>query len=312
MAEITAALVKQLRDASGAGMMDCKKALSETGGDIDAAIDWLRTKGLSKAAKKAGRVAADGLVAVASRRDGKTGVGAVIEVNAETDFVARNELFQAFVREAAQASLDAGNDIGAVAAATHSSGKPFQDALTELIATVGENMSLRRTQVMSADPGVVASYIHAATEPGLGRIGVLVALKSEGDATALEELGRKIAMHVAATQPLATRVEDLDPAIVERERSVFAEQARESGKPDAIIEKMVEGRIKKFYAESVLLEQTFVMDNETPVRGVIEKAQSDVGAPIELLGFARVALGEGIEKEEEDFAAEVAAASGQA
>ena len=309
MAEITATLVKELREKTGAGMMDSKKALVETEGDFEAAVDWLRKKGLSKAAKKSGRVAADGLVGTAV--SGST--GAVVEVNSETDFVARNETFQAFVRDAAQLALSAGGDVAKLEATPVKKGAAsVKETLTELIATIGENMTVRRTAVIEAKPGVVAEYMHGAVTDGLGKIGVLVALKSEGDAEKLTDLGRKIAMHVAAISPLAAKVEELDPEVVERERQVLVEQARESGKPDNVIEKMVEGRLSKFYGETVLLKQPFVMDNKTPVEKVLKEAESDVGAPIELVGFVRYALGEGVEKKTEDFAAEVAAAAGQA
>jgi elongation factor Ts len=305
MAAISASTVKELRDITGAGMMDCKHALSETDGDVEAAVDWLRKKGLSKAAKKAGRVAADGLVGVCASGTS----GAVIEVNAETDFVARNETFQAFVHSVASIALTHGDSIDAIRDADLN-GKTVGDTLTSLVATIGENMGLRRVQRLSVTEGVVAHYVHGAVAPDLGKIGVIVALESAGDASMLKELGRKIAMHIAATSPLAARVEELDPAIVERERDVFADQARQSGKPEAIIEKMVEGRIRKFYEESVLLEQSFVMDPDHKVKDIIANAAKDAGASIEMTAFARFTLGEGIEKAEEDFAAEVAAAVG--
>jgi elongation factor Ts len=295
MAEVTATLVKELREKTGAGMMDAKKALVETQGDFEAAVDWLRSKGLSKAAKKAGRVAADGLVGVAVKTEGGKSTGAVVEVNSETDFVARNDTFQAFVREAAQASLAAKGDLAGVLA-TKSGGETIQDKLTALIATIGENMNVRRAAALTADPGVVAVYVHNQAGAGLGKLGVLVALQSEGDPTKLNELGRKIAMHVAAAFPLSTRIEELDPAVVQRERAVFAEQARGSGKPENIIEKMVDGRMRKFYEESVLLEQKFVMDQETPVKKVVEAAAKEIGKPIALTGFVRMALGEGVDK----------------
>lgn len=307
MAQITAALVKELREKTGAGMMDCKKALSETDGDLEAAVDWLRKKGLSKAAKKAGRVAADGLVGMAVREN----AGAMVEVNSETDFVARNASFQAFVREVADLALDVDGDVETLASATAaSSGKSVTDTLTDLIATVGENMTLRRAAALRVEPGVVAAYMHAPAAEGLGRIGVLTALESSGDAGALAELGRKVCMHIAAVAPLAATVDDLDPAVVDRERNVFSEQARASGKPENIIEKMVEGRLRKFYEESVLLEQVFVVDGESKVKDVIKAAEKEVGAPITLKGFVRMSLGEGLDKKDEDFAAEVAAAAG--
>jgi elongation factor Ts len=299
MAEVTATLVKELRDKTGAGMMDSKKALVETGGDIEAAVDWLRAKGLSKAAKKAGRVAADGLVGVALASKGKAASGAVVEVNSETDFVARNETFQGFARDAAKAALAAKGDVAKTLAAKAGSGETIEATLTNLIATIGENMTVRRAAYLAADPGVVAAYVHNQTGDGVGKIGVLVALKSEGDQAKLVDLARKIGMHVAAAAPLSARVEDLDPAVVERERTVFAEQARDSGKPENIIAKMVEGRLRKFYEESVLLEQVFVIDQETPVKKVVEGAAKDVGAPVELIGFVRMALGEGVDKSAE-------------
>jgi elongation factor Ts len=307
MAEITAALVKQLREKTGAGMMDCKKALSETDGDIEGATDWLRTKGLAAAAKKAGRVAAEGLVGVAVEGT----QGSVVEVNSETDFVARNEQFQDFVRNVTQLGLAADGDLVALKAADYpGSGRSVADELTEMIATIGENMGLRRAAALSADGGVLASYIHAATAPGLGKIGVLVALKSEGDAEKLAAFGKQLAMHIAATNPQSVAVADLDPAVVEREREVLKEQAIESGKPADIAEKMVEGRLRKFYEEVVLLEQTFVIDNETKISKAVEAAGKDAGAPVEVTGFVRFALGEGIEREESDFASEVAEMTG--
>lgn len=304
MAQITAAQVKELRGKTGAGMMDCKKALQETDGDMEAAVDWLRTKGLAAAAKKSGRVAAEGLVAVTT--DGAR--GAVIEINSETDFVARNDQFQAFVKTAAGIALDKGGDMEAVAGARYpDTGRNVSEELTHLIATIGENMSLRRSAVVGAETGAVGSYVHSAVAPGLGKIAVLVALNSTGDQGKLEELARQLAMHVAAATPQSVSVDDLDAAAVERERAVLIEQAKDSGKPDNIIEKMVEGRLRKFYEEVVLTEQTWVIDGETKVAKVLEQAAKDVGAPVEIAGFIRFALGEGIEKEESDFAAEVAA-----
>lgn len=309
MAAITAALVKELREKTGAGMMDCKTALKENDGDMEAAIDWLRTKGLAKAAKKAGRVAADGLVGVASQGT----KGAVVEVNSETDFVARNEKFQEMVRDIASVALGTDGNLEALkGAAFPGSDKNVDEYVTSMIATIGENMSVRRANVFSVSEGVVASYLHNAAGDGVGKIGVLVALESAGDAEKLTALGRQVAMHVAATNPLAATTEEVDAAVVEKERAVFAEQARESGKPDNIIEKMVEGRIRKFLEEVVLLKQTFVIDGENTVEQALKNAEGSVGAPIKLVAFARVELGEGIEKEEADFAAEVAAATGQA
>ena len=308
MAEITAALVKELRDTSGAGMMDCKRALQENDGDIAASIDWLRTKGLGKAAKKADRIAAEGLVAIAVRDDGAGQTAAVVEVNAETDFLARNELFQNGAREVAKVAL-ASDDIDAINAGKTASGETVQEVLTNLIATIGENMMVRRAKRFVVSQGAIASYIHNATAPDLGRIGVLVALESSADKAKLNELGRKIAMHVAATNPLSLSTDDLDPAAVEKERQIFTEQALESGKPAGVVEKMVEGRIRKFYEEVILLKQAFVMDPGQTIEQVVEATAKEVGAPIKVQGFVRLALGEGVEKKQEDFAAEVAAAA---
>ncbi|MBN8874571.1 MAG: elongation factor Ts [Rhodospirillales bacterium] len=301
MAAITAALVKDLREKTGAGMMDCKKALSETDGDLEAAIDWLRKKGLSAAAKKSGRVAAEGLVAVASAPN----KAAVVEVNAETDFVARNETFQAFVEAVARIALEVGDDVEAIKAAPFpGSGRTVADELTHLVATIGENMTLRRAAVLSVSQGVVATYVHQALRPGLGKIGVLVAVEGAGEIPTLETLGRQVGMHVAATRPEALDVDAVDPAALEREKAVLAEQARASGKPEPIIEKMVEGRIRKYYEEVVLLEQVWVHDGESRVKAVAKKAG------VNLTGFVRFALGEGIDKPKDDFAAEVAATAG--
>ncbi|MBL4869754.1 MAG: elongation factor Ts [Robiginitomaculum sp.] len=306
MAQITAALVKELRDKTSAGMMDCKKALTEVDGNIEAAIDWLRKKGIAKATKKSGRIASEGLVAFCT----KGNIGALVEVNSETDFVARNDEFQGAVREIATLAVDANGDIAALAGATTQAGVSVSNYLTALIAKLGENMSLRRTSSVNVKEGVVAAYIHGAISEGLGGIGVLVGLESSGDKDALNVLGKKIAMHIAATSPLALSVDDLDPAVVERERTVLSDQARASGKPENIIEKMVEGRIRKFYQESVLLNQTFVMDGERSVAKVIEDEAKSLGTDIKMTSFVRMGLGEGIEKKEEDFAAEVAAMSG--
>ncbi|MTH97879.1 translation elongation factor Ts [Roseibium sp. RKSG952] len=303
---ITAAMVKELREKSGAGMMDCKTALKEADGDMEAAVDWLRTKGLAKAAKKAGRVAAEGLVGVAAQGS----KAAVIELNSETDFVARNEGFQELVSKVAGVAAGTDGSIEAVSAADVD-GKPVTDAITDAIATIGENMSLRRTAVLSVENGVVATYVHGAISEGLGKIGVLVALESAGDKDKLNALGRQIAMHVAATSPLALNTEELDPVVVEREKSVFSEQARASGKPENIIEKMVEGRLRKFYEEVTLVKQAFVIDPDKTVEQAVEALAKDLGTDVKLTGFVRFALGEGIEKEEQDFAAEVAAATGQ-
>lgn len=304
MADITAAMVKELRESTGAGMMDAKNALVECNGNMQDAVDWLRKKGLSKAAKKSGRTAAEGLVSVASSADGKT--AAIIEVNAETDFVGRNEQFQGFVTKAAQVALQSDN-IEGVAQSSFEGGKSTQDTLTSLIATIGENMSLRRSQRLSVSSGVVATYIHGAIAPNLGKIGVLVALESTAPADKLQQLGKQLAMHVAASNPEALDVASLDPAAVEREKNVQRETARASGKPDDIIEKMLEGRMRKFYEEVCLTEQAFIMDPDTKISALLEKSAKDAGAPIKLAGFVRYALGEGIEKQETDFAAEVAA-----
>lgn len=307
MAEITAALVKELREKTGAGMMDCKKALNETAGDVEAAIDWLRKKGLAAAAKKAGRVAAEGLVAIASA--GTKGVA--VEVNAETDFVGRNDQFQGFVSGVAQVALTKGADVEVLKAAEFpGAGKSVADQLTAMIATIGENMNLRRAIVLEVSQGVVAGYMHAATAPGLGKIGVLVALESAGDTAKLEALGKQIAMHVAAANPLFLDSASVDKAALERETAVLTEQAKASGKPAEVIEKMVQGRIRKYYEEVCLLDQVFVIDQENKISKVVENAGKELGTPVKLTAFARFALGEGIEKEEKDFAAEVAAQLG--
>ncbi|MGB6086933.1 translation elongation factor Ts [Parvibaculum sp.] len=306
MAEITASMVKELREKTGAGMMDCKSALNETGGDMEAAIDWLRTKGLAKAAKKAGRVAAEGLIGVVANGT----AGAVVEVNSETDFVARNEQFQKMVTDIASVALDAGGDFDKLVAATYpGTSKSVKDHVTEMVGSIGENMNVRRAGHISVSDGVVSAYVHSQVAPGLGKIGVLVGLESTGDKGKLAELGRQIAMHIAATNPLATRREDLDQDLVERERNVLIAEAKESGRPDNIIEKMVEGRIRKFYEEVVLLSQAFVINPDETVEKAVKNAEADVGAPISVVGFVRFGLGEGIEKEEADFAAEVAAAA---
>ncbi|MEP0070302.1 translation elongation factor Ts [Pyruvatibacter sp.] len=306
MANITASMVKELRDSTGAGMMDCKAALKETDGNMEAAIDWLRTKGLSKAAKKSGRVAAEGLVAVAV--EGTRGI--VLEVNSETDFVARNEGFQEMVSGIAGVAASTGGDFEALKSAEFpGAGKSVADHVTAMVGTIGENMTLRRSDSLEVSAGAVAAYVHNQVAPGLGKIGVLVALESTGDAAKLNELGRQVAMHVAATNPLALTEADLDQAVVEKEREVLSAEARESGKPEEIIGKMVEGRIRKFYEEVVLSKQAFVIDPDNTVEKAIKNAEGDVGAPIILKGFKRFELGEGIEKEETDFAAEVAAAA---
>ncbi len=304
---ISAQQVKELRERTGAGMMDCKTALTETGGDMEAAIDWLRKKGLSKAAKKADRVAVEGLVGVAAAPR----AAAVVEVNSETDFVARNERFQAIVSEVAKLALEAEGDRDRLLAADFpGTGRTVADELTEAIATIGENLTLRRTAVLAVSEGVVATYVHNAVAEGLGKIGVLVALESAADEAVLAELGRRIAMHVAATSPLAVTVDELPAEAVERERTIFAEQARQSGKPENIIEKMVEGRIRKYYEEVVLLKQAFVLDPDKTVEAAVEEKGKEAGAPIRVAAFVRFALGEGLERQESDFAAEVAAAAG--
>ena len=307
MAEITAALVKKLREKTGAGMMDCKKALSENNGDIDDSVDWLRTKGLAAAAKKADRAASEGLISL--QVDGNT--GAMVEINAETDFVARNETFQDVVTKVAAVVLNTGADIEAIKAAAYpNTDRNVDEEITHQIATIGENMLLRRVASLSIDTGVLASYLHGSLAPSLGKIGVLVALESDGDPAKLQELGKQLAMHIAATKPMAISRDDLDASVVERERSVLSEQARESGKPEEIIEKMVEGRLRKFFEEVCLNDQTFVIDGETRISQVLEKASKDLGKPVSLAGFKLLVLGEGIEKKEEDFAAEVAAVAG--
>ncbi len=306
MAEITAALVKELREKTGAGMMDCKRALAETQGELEAAVDWLRKKGLAAAAKKAGRVAAEGLVGTAT----KDKIGSIVEVNAETDFVARNETFQNYVRTVTTLALSLGDDVEKLKAAAFPGGtRTVGEELTHLIATIGENMALRRAKRLGVTNGVVASYIHNALMPGLGKIGVLVAIESTGNVERLGTLGRQLAMHVAAANPQFLDIASVDKAALDREREVLREQARASGKSEAILEKMVEGRLRKFYEEVVLLEQIFVIDGESRISKIIEAAAKELGTPVKVTGFARFALGEGIEKEQQDFAAEVAAAA---
>lgn len=303
MAAITASLVKDLRQKTGAGMMDCKKALTEVDGDLEQAVDWLRKQGLAAAAKKAGRVAAEGLVAVAV--SGAKGVA--VEVNAETDFVARNDDFQALARNIADVALAVGNDVDAIGAADYPNGGTVAGAITELVARIGENMSLRRAASVEVGAGIVSSYIHGAINPGLGRIGVLIGLESSGDKSKLAEFGHQLSMHIAAANPQCVAIENVDAAELEREREVLADQARASGKPEEIVQKMVDGRLRKYYEEIVLLEQVFVVDGETKISKVLENAATEVGAPVTVSGFVRFALGEGIERKEEDFAAEVAA-----
>lgn len=305
MSNITAEMVKTLRERTGAGMMDCKKALSETNGDMEAAVDWLRAKGISKAEKKSGRTAAEGLIGIAS--GGHKAV--VVEINSETDFVARNEAFQDLVRGVAAVALTTDGKVDSVAAATYpATGKSVDDTVKDAIATIGENMTLRRSVLLEVPEGTVATYIHNAAGDGIGKLGVLVALKSSGDKEVLWSVGRQVAMHIAATNPLAVRPEEVDAAVAERERNVFIEQSRASGKPDNIIEKMVEGRMRKFFEEVALLSQAFVINPDITVGQAIKDAEKLAGAPIEVTGMARLLLGEGVEKEETDFAAEVAAA----
>ena len=305
--EITAAMVKQLRDSTGVGMMDCKKALAETNGDMDAAIDWLRTRGLAKAAKKADRVAAEGLVGVITAGT----KAAAVEVNSETDFVARNEQFQNIVEAVSKLALDADGDVVKLGEMPFpGTGHSVSAELTEAIAKIGENMNLRRTETVSVNDGVVESYVHNAVKPGMGKIGILVALESTGDKAALSALGKQLAMHIAAAQPQAISPDELDQEVVARERAIILEQVKESGKPADIAEKMVEGRMRKYFEEVTLLSQVFVIDGETKVGDAIKNAEKDVGAPIKLTKFVRYALGEGIEKVESDFAAEVAATAG--
>ncbi len=307
MTEIKASQVKELRDKTGAGMMDCKKALTETGGDAEEAVDWLRKKGLAAAAKRAGRAASEGLVGIAV--GGKA--GAVVEINAETDFVARNGDFQTFVKSVAEIALDTGADEQALMSAPFpGSGRTVAEELVHMIATVGENMTLRRVAALTVETGVIGSYMHNALAPGLGKIGVLVALEGDAAAAALEGLGKSLAMHIAASSPVAVSRDDLDPASVQRERAVLAGQARQSGKPEEIVEKMVEGRLRKFYEEVCLVDQTYVIDGESKVGQVLAAAAKEAGAAVTVKGFARFCLGDGIDKKSADFAAEVVAAAG--
>jgi elongation factor Ts len=308
MANITAAMVKELRESTGAGMMDCKAALTETAGDMTAAQDWLRKKGLSKAAKKSGRVAAEGLIGIALA----TGKGVVVEVNSETDFVARNDLFQGLVKMVAQVALKVGPDVEKIRAA-HAGEATIADALSSAIATIGENMTLRRAAALDVSPGGVYAYVHNQVTEGLGKIGVIVALKSPGKADELAPLGRQVAMHIAAANPQAVTSAGLDPTTVAREKDVLAEKFRQQGKPANVIEKIVESGLKTFYKEVCLLDQAYIHDPSKSVAQALKEAEGKVGGPIEVTGFVRYALGEGIEKgDSPDFAAEVAAAAGQA
>ncbi|WP_380787085.1 translation elongation factor Ts [Sphingomonas sp. R86521] len=306
MADITAAMVKDLRETSGAGMMDCKKALNETNGDMEAAVDWLRTKGLAAAAKKSSRTAAEGLVGVAVSGT----KGAAVEVNSETDFVAKNDQFQQFVRDVTQIALATGGDVDALKTQAMPSGKTVEEVLTNNVATIGENQSLRRSKTLEVTKGAVVPYVHNAAAPGLGKIGVLVALESDAADDVLQALGKQIAMHIAAAFPKALNESDLDEAEIERERAIATEKAADSGKPADIIAKMVEGGIAKYRKEHALVSQLFVMDGKTKISDVVAKAGKDAGAEIKLVDYVRFQLGEGIEKEASDFAAEVAAASG--
>ncbi len=305
--EITAQMVKALRESTGVGMMDCKKALAETNGDMEAAVDWLRTRGLAKAAKKAGRVAAEGLVGISIEGT----KGAIVEVNSETDFVARNDQFQSIVGNVAKLALEANGDVHVLSEMPYpGSGRSVSGELTDAIAKIGENMNLRRSDVVEVKDGVIGNYVHNTVKPGLGKLGVIVGLESTGDKNVLAALGKQVAMHIANTKPLSISPDDIDPAVVERERAIFTEQAKESGKPAEIVAKMVEGRVRKFYEEVTLLSQVFVIDGESKVGDIVKNAEKEAGAPIKVTKFVVYALGEGIVKEETDFAAEVAATAG--
>lgn len=307
MTQISAAMVKELRDKTGAGMMDCKQALIENNGDVEASVDWLRKKGLSKAAKKSGRIAAEGLIGVAVEGQ----LGSAVEVNSETDFVARNDKFQEMVRDISKLSLQAGGDLGRLLATSYPSKTiSVEDHVKEMIATIGENMSVRRTAELKAGAdGVIVDYVHNRVAEGLGKMGVLVALESTGDKAKLTDFGRQIAMHIAAAAPLAVTVENLDPAVIERERKIYEEQAAASGKPADIVAKMAEGRLRKeYFQQVVLMQQIFVVDGKSTVEQAVKEAEGTIGAPVRITGFVRYALGEGIERKEEDFASEVAAA----
>lgn len=304
MSQITAAAIKELREKTGAGMMDCKKALTESNGNQEEAVDWLRKKGLSAAAKKSGRIAAEGLVAIAENN----GKGVIIELNSETDFVAKNEKFQTLALNIAKVALETSTDVEKLKEAKYpKTGNSVGDEIAEHVGSIGENLQLRRATEISGD--VIVSYLHNATADNLGKIAVLVALKTEGDVAKAKEFGKQVAMHVAAIKPEALTVEDLDPALVERERNVLTEQARASGKPEDVIAKMIDGRIRKFYSEVVLLEQPFVIDGKTPVKQALQDAAKEIGGATQITGYVRLTLGEGVEKKDEDFAAEVAAAA---
>ncbi len=306
MSTITTEMIKNLRESTGAGMMDCKAALTEANGDMEAAQDWLRKKGLSKAAKKAGRVAAEGLIGIVVRGT----KAAMVEVNSETDFVARNDLFQGLVKMIADVALDAGTDVEAIKAAKAGS-ITVAEALSDSIAKIGENMTLRRAAVLSVNQGAIGSYLHNSVADGLGKIGVLVALESTGNKDELAALGRQIAMHIASANPQALDAAGLDPAIVKREKDVLADKYRQQGKPDNVIDKIVESGLKTFYKEATLLEQSFIFDDKKSVAQAVKESEGKVGGPVKIAGYVRYALGEGIEKQESDFAAEVAAAAGQ-
>jgi elongation factor Ts len=302
MAEITAALVKELREKTGAGMMDCKNALTEVGGDIEAGVDWLRKKGLSKAAKKSDRIAAEGLIGLIA----SGAKGTVVEVNSETDFVAKNDTFQGLVKNITAVAAKVGTDVEAIKAAAYPTGGTVADAIANAIATVGENMTLRRAANLSVGSGVVASYIHTATAEGLGRIGVLVALESTGNAEALSAFGRQVAMHIAATNPVALDGSSVDPAVLEREKAILRD--KNAGKPDHVMDKIIESGLKSYFKEVTLLDQAFVIDPSKTVGQAAKELEGKAGAPVKITGFVRYALGEGIEKKVDDFAAEVAAA----
>jgi elongation factor Ts len=306
MAEITAALVKELRNITGAGMMDCKRALNENNADIELSIDWLRSQGLAAAAKKSGRAASEGLVGVITA-DNK---GAIIELNSETDFVARNELFQEFAATICKIALNGDGDIETLKASRYLEEGTVADMLTHQIATIGENMDLRRSSIIEVQSGVVVSYMHNAVTEGLGKIGVLIGLESSADKAELIALGKQLAMHVAAANPLALNRDSVNQSDIDREKAILMEQARDSGKPEEIIEKMVEGRLRKYYSEICLLEQAFVIDPDITVEKAVEASAAKASAPIKISNYIRFSLGDGVEKDEEDFAAEVAAVAG--